>query len=261
MRQPRPKPTESGRARARYFNRQVVLPADLTQDQTYELERFRRQNRLFRGWGVYLGLVPEKVDEGASADDLRKKYGIDPSGADPKLGQWVAVAPGYALTPFGDEVVLTRPVFVNVSRERPDGTLVAAPAGCQPVTGERALNRDPEPVKWGLVVEAWEEPAGTVRTAAARCGDHPDHFEFARTEDTAVFKLVRLADAQPLLPVRYPLGNDRPVRILRGEAKRWSVLIGTVVFEDNKVKTANPDNMETLPEKFDPRVTPAEADA
>jgi hypothetical protein len=251
MRQPRPKQLRDSLARARYFNRQVVLPTDLTQDQIYALARFRRHNRLLHGWGVVgPGLVPEKVDPSKTVDDLRKLYGTDPAGVEPASGHWIVVGPGYALTPLGDEILLTCSVFIDVTREYPDGSLLVVPADCRRATAERPLDRSEE--TWALVVEAWEEPSGAVRTATARCGDHCDHFEFARTEDTFVFKLVRT-----LLSPWDGLSNAEKLKwLLRGDAKRCGVQIGTVTFKDHKVSQASDTGAELLKNALPPRPTP-----
>ncbi len=41
--------------RVRYFPRQMITPADLTQAQDYMRAKLRRHNRMLHGWGVVCG--------------------------------------------------------------------------------------------------------------------------------------------------------------------------------------------------------------
>src|SRR5215510_12010501 len=88
--------------RPRYFPRQLITPVEMTLEQTYFRDKFRRHNRLLHGWGVVCGaqvcLVPKP----------------DQSDAEP----WkVAVHPGYILGPFGDEIVIDRERVIDLRTE------------------------------------------------------------------------------------------------------------------------------------------------
>lgn len=73
----------SGLLRPVYFDRQQLTAADLKAEQDYVAERLRRHNRYLHGWGVVCGAQVQQA------------------------GPWsLAVGPGYALTPLGDEVLL-----------------------------------------------------------------------------------------------------------------------------------------------------------
>lgn len=73
----------SGLLRPLYFDRQQLSAADLKAEQEYVSERLRRHNRFLHGWGVVCGAQVQQS------------------------GPWsLTVAPGYALTPRGDEVLL-----------------------------------------------------------------------------------------------------------------------------------------------------------
>src|SRR5262245_3269703 len=74
--------------RVRYFPRQLLTADDMCAEQEYLLEKLRRHNRFLHGWGVVCGLEVVKPGE-----------------QDPK---WqVTICPGYALTPQGDEILIT----------------------------------------------------------------------------------------------------------------------------------------------------------
>src|SRR5690606_19966726 len=78
--------------RPRYYARQLVTASDLIQEQQFFLDKARRHNRMLHGWGVVCGLwVTPFDDEGV-----------------------VCVEPGYALGPYGDELVVAEAVKVDL---------------------------------------------------------------------------------------------------------------------------------------------------
>src|SRR5262245_27853759 len=82
--------------RPRYFPRQLLTPAELTLEQQYFRDELRRHNRLIRGWGVVCGaevcVLPEvRADPNQPARSQPWK---------------VRVKPGYALGPYGDEILI-----------------------------------------------------------------------------------------------------------------------------------------------------------
>jgi hypothetical protein len=254
MRQQRPATDRDGLSRARYFNRQMVLPSDLDQDRVYFLERLRRHNRLLHGWGIWddslkvervppSGTKPPDEAQKKAYTDFRDRVGRVPPDVDPDAGTWLVVDLGYALTPLGDEIYVPCPVFVDTAREWSDGTLVTAPADCRPVPGMRPLGRGN--YEWYLLVEAWEEEGGAVRTASARCGDHPEHFEFSRVADTVAFRLLRTDDKRftkdPFDDIASPLGRKQ--RLTGEKLKRHPdyIWLGTVKFEGDKGPTVTSD--------------------
>lgn len=85
---------QAGLERTRFFERQLVTPDDLTQDQVYFREKHRRHNRMLHGWGVVCGAC---VRRGTGTCE-------------------VVVEPGYILGPWGDEIVIPDDVTVDVCR-------------------------------------------------------------------------------------------------------------------------------------------------
>src|SRR5437867_941551 len=84
----------SGLERTRFFPRQLVAPEDLTQDQLYFREKFRRHNRLLHGWGVVCGAC---VRRGSNEYE-------------------VVVETGYILGPFGDEIVIAQERTIDLRK-------------------------------------------------------------------------------------------------------------------------------------------------
>jgi hypothetical protein len=105
----------------RYYPRQLITPEDLTLEQNYFRDRMRRHNRLLHGWGVVCGALvcPVTVTNADGSTSFR-----------PWL---VTVQTGYALGPYGDEIILdcTRTVDLRTS-------------GCSGVTGEPCIDA-PDP--------------------------------------------------------------------------------------------------------------------
>lgn len=78
----------------RYYPRQLITPEDLTLEQDYFRDRMRRHNRLLHGWGVVCGALVCPV----STTDINGAVSLTP---------WqVTIQPGYALGPYGDEIIL-----------------------------------------------------------------------------------------------------------------------------------------------------------
>jgi hypothetical protein len=80
--------------RPRYFIGQVIGVDELEQEQLYHREKARRHNRLLHGWGIVHGLEVHKGTQGTRE---------------------VTISPGYALDRQGEEIVISRPVAVDLS--------------------------------------------------------------------------------------------------------------------------------------------------
>jgi hypothetical protein len=89
--------------RTRYFTGQVLGEADLTQEQLYFREKARRHNRMLHGWGIVCGLC---IRPGPAGGEL-------------------TVEPGYALDPYGNEIVVEDNVTVDLCSEDDDGNAVS----------------------------------------------------------------------------------------------------------------------------------------
>jgi hypothetical protein len=80
--------------RVRFFDGQLLTAADFEVEQTYHLEKRRLHNRLLHGVGIVEGLEVTEDDSPSSG---------------------VVVSPGFALDGFGNEIVVDRPVHLDVS--------------------------------------------------------------------------------------------------------------------------------------------------
>ena len=81
--------------RVNYVTGQLVTAEDLQRDQEYFRDRLRRHNLALHGWGVVSGLDVDAVQDNAGM-------------------VVVTVAPGYALSPQGDEIVVAEPVSLKL---------------------------------------------------------------------------------------------------------------------------------------------------
>ena len=120
-----------GLLRVNYFSGQLLGVDDLTDEQNYVREKFRRHNRRLHGSGIVTGL-------GAS---------IDRRGG----GARVVVAPGFALDPLGEEIDVPRrtslplpgkgkALFVQIRYVERHGRAVPAP-GSADSSGEPPYSR------------------------------------------------------------------------------------------------------------------------
>jgi hypothetical protein len=115
----------AGLERTRFYPRQIVTPDDLTQDQLYFKDKLRRHNRLLHGWGLVCGLVVERC---ARSDN---------DGDDPCK---VRVTSGYALDPYGNEIVVAARELLDLCKEDMLGMVACLPNDdpwCRPVETSR----------------------------------------------------------------------------------------------------------------------------
>lgn len=111
----------TGLERTRFYDRQRVGPDDLSQDQLWVADRLRRHNRMLHGWGIACGLV---VTRCAILD------------TDTHDACTVLISAGYALDPYGNEVVVPADVAVDVCHTDGAGSLLCPPdtdPWCAPV--------------------------------------------------------------------------------------------------------------------------------
>lgn len=118
--------------RPRYYARQLMTPDDLLLEADYFRDKLRRHNMFLHGWGVVCGalvcVVPRREPARGSAlnerqtsrlraNDARSQYqsgngkenGNGAGGNEPWL---VRVEPGYILGPYGDEIIIDKPIEV-----------------------------------------------------------------------------------------------------------------------------------------------------
>lgn len=128
--------------RVNYVTGQLLTAEDLQRDQEYFRDRLRRHNRALHGWGVVSGLDVDAVQDSTGA-------------------VVVTVAPGFALSPQGEEIVVAEPV-----------SLALPPAGRHWVVAARYDER---------LVEPFPAAAADPGEAGVR---------FGATEETSVVEVL-----------------------------------------------------------------------
>ena len=165
-------PTSAGE-RTRFYPRQLVSAADLTQDQLYFREKMRRHNRMLHGWGIVCGAEVRASKKAGSVD----------------------VNTGYVLGPFGDEIVIDDVVTVDLSAQNADGDALN---GCVPPDPWCADVRVARPAGQTLYLAiAYAEFAcRPVQTATSTCGCGCDETscEYSRVRDSY---RIRVLDSLP----------------------------------------------------------------
>lgn len=177
----------SGGERTRYYPRQLVSAADLTQDQLYFREKSRRHNRMLHGWGIVCG--------------ARVRVTKQPSGA--VVPGCVDIEPAYILGPFGDEIMIDGLTTVDLTVQNIDGD---AANGCVPpdpwcadVKASRPADR---PVY--LAIAYAEFACRPVQASATGCGCDDGACEYSRLRDSY---RIRVLDE---LPSTYPAVMQQP---------------------------------------------------
>lgn len=189
-----------GFTRLHYFHGQALGAVDLRREQAYHLEKARLRNRLLHGWGIVCGLDVEVVP----------KQPCDPDDEAPTASVLV-VAPGAALDPQGNEVIVRNPRQVELNAllsEEELCLLCKQPATVyltlcyheQPIDPSRPLlTAECEPVaacQYGRVSETFRICASTTRPdpgpacepCCGACGDH-------------CLELAAIVDFDPEVPI------------------------------------------------------------
>jgi hypothetical protein len=173
--------------RNRFFSGQLLSAENLAAEQDYFREKARRHNRMLHGWGIVDGL------------------GVEAGPGDGEL----TVEPGYALDPYGEEIVVPDAVIVDLFREDEDGNVVSP---CPEDEHKRVRKRRRLGKPFYLAVRY------------AECATRPlaavDSVEPSRTRESFAVKLLAK------LPAAYR------ERRSRGEPEPWVVLAEVALDPD-----------------------------
>jgi len=145
--------------RVRWTPYQVVTADTMTAMQDYVLQKLRRHNRFLHGWGSVCGL---EVAPAALA----------------KQPWRVRVGSGYALGPFGDEIFVGEPVFLDLAKAGPG----AATDPCEPELLRPGRAGGSSPVY--VAIKYAECLARPVQTMAPPCGCEESACEYSRVRDS-----------------------------------------------------------------------------
>jgi hypothetical protein len=166
--------------RTRYFPRQLVGPADLTQDQVYFREKERRHNRLLHGWGIVCGALVTQGD-----------------------GCKLKVSPGYVLGPYGDEILIDAPIELDVCKQDSIGVF-----DCGDVDvwcGDAPRIKDDATAY--LAVRYAERATRPVRVPGCGCGCDGGECEYSRLRDGFELKVLTELPESYLRPKPMNLGS------------------------------------------------------
>jgi hypothetical protein len=155
----------------RYYPRQLITPDDLTLEQNYFRDRMRRHNRLLHGWGVVCGAL---VCPATTTN----------SDGTTSFTPWqVKVQTGYALGPYGDEII------IDCCR-----TVDLRTAGVSGVTGEPCVDT-PDPwcsqvyttqtanYTYYIAIQYKQSMVRPVRVQPVGCGCDDSSCEYSRLQD------------------------------------------------------------------------------
>jgi len=154
-----------GLERVRYFPRQLLTADDMRAEQEHARQRQRRFNRFVIGWGVVCGLE------------------VKP---DPDTPAGVLVCPGYALSPWGDEIYVPEVVTVAFGRRLTD------PADpCKPTTAAGGPPGSSTTKTIYVAIRYHECLTRPVRTSPAGCGCDETACEYSRLRDGYQVEFLR----------------------------------------------------------------------
>lgn len=157
--------------RVKYFSRQLLTADDMTTDQEYFRIKLRRHNRYLHGWGVVCGM-------GVT---------VAPTNTLP----WqVQIGAGYALGPYGDEIYIPEPVFLDLEQCGPG----AETDPCDPgllLRGNRATGES----TLFIAVRYEECYSRPVRVMPGGCGCEDTVCETSRIRDS--FQIDCLEELPP----------------------------------------------------------------
>lgn len=142
---PCPPDNTDNRQRTRYFEGKLLTAEDFEREQQYHRAALRRHNVALHGWGVARGLGVTLASSGAAE---------------------VCVAPGYALDPCGQEILLTNAITIRITDS---GASSIAARAIETVVSdgivrddvEVAMVRDPQ-APW-VVLASISAPGGDLR--------------------------------------------------------------------------------------------------
>jgi hypothetical protein len=153
-----------------YFPRQLLTVDDMVTERDYFLEKLRRHNRFLHGWGVVCGL-----------EVLARPI--------PDMPWRVAITPGYAIGPYGDEIYVAEPVFLDLAKCGSG----AATDPCEP-----SLLRPGRPgtgTTLYIAIKYAECLARPVRAMPAGCACEEEDCEYSRIRDS--FQIECLTELPP----------------------------------------------------------------
>lgn len=156
--------------RVHYFPRQLLTADDLTADSEYFRTKLRRHNRFLHGWGTVCGLA------------------VSPAST-PELPWRVSIGDGYALGPYGDEIYVAEPVFLDLARCGPGAVTDPCAPGQLHTPGSATGGTIFVAIKYAECL------ARPVRAMPAGCACEEEACEYSRIRDS--FQIECLTELPP----------------------------------------------------------------
>ncbi|MGI9073246.1 MAG: hypothetical protein ACR2JB_18475 [Bryobacteraceae bacterium] len=153
-----------------YFPRQLLTVDDMVTERDYMLQKMRRHNRFLHGWGVVCGLI---VTAAPTAE----------------LPWRVQISGGYALGPYGDEIYVVEPSFLDLTKCGPK----AMTDPCNPGRLRPAVSGEGGAIY--VAIKYAECLSRPVRAMAADCGCDDEPCEYSRIRDS--FQITCLKELPP----------------------------------------------------------------
>ena len=208
-----PSTTTDSFERVRYFSRQLITADDMRAEQAYILQKLRRHNRMLHGSGVVCGL--DVAAAPTSETPLR-----------------IAVSVGYALTPEGDEVCVTKTDYLDLATCGKNTGDPCAPTTTSSILAAAGTNAAAQEDVY-LAVRYDECPSRPVRVMPAGCGCGDSSCDYSRTRDG--WQLACWPVSAKWLPPSAPATTcsdaiSKLISCPTSPADRW-VLLARVTFD------------------------------
>jgi hypothetical protein len=160
----------TGLERTHFYQRQLVTPDDLTQDQLYFRDKLRRHNRMLHGWGIVCGA---RVMRNEKADDSK-----------------LFIESGYILGPYGDEIVIPSEQLIDLSKQNLDGNTFSGcgqltDPWCQDVRTTRKAGQT-----YYLAIRYDECQTRPVSVPSGECGCSDNNCNYSRIRDSFVIQVI-----------------------------------------------------------------------
>ncbi len=195
--------------RTRFFAGQLLSDADLNNDQSYWLAKNRLHNRYLNGWGVVCGM---QVTCGECAG-------------------WITVAPGYAIDPCGNDIIVCAAQNFNVAQAIQQCCAPAAQAApnCSPLRYNPSPTCQDTTQEWCITIEYQEQPSNLVTpltssTSQSSCscgysngnGSSSSKSNKPSSNNLTTSSSCKTATAAPATSTAVPAGTCEATRIVEG---------------------------------------------
>lgn len=195
--------------RVRYFPRQLITANDMIQEQEYFREKLRRHNRFLHGWGVVWGL------EAAASPTQDKPWKV-------------TIAPGYALSPLGDEIYVRESYALDLTQSHQEvnsecENRLKVYAGCE--SGFQIVKTAKPEKTMFIVINYAECLTRPVRVSPSLCGCDETVCEYSRIRESFNVECLTLPEG----------ASEESIQQLL----RYRVVLARVEIEDAMTKIDN----------------------